>query len=110
LPNFRFSMNPPEKLNEQKTRLSPGFPSADYLPPVLFSSGLGKSFSGCGAGGVTGGVFVSGFGVSAAMLIVVMEMTFHVQPKEISRQKAAIARAAFPIEAALRWRRFNSPR
>lgn len=34
-------------------------------------------------------------------------MTFHVQPKEISRQNAVIARAVFSIEAALRFRGFN---
>jgi hypothetical protein len=70
-------------------------------------SGIGAPLSGCDAG-VTEGVFTSGFGVSAAIMIFsVMEMTFHVQPKEISRQNAAIARAASSIEAALRFCEFN---
>ena len=57
---------------------------------VLLSAGFsgdGALFSGCGAAGVIGGAFTSGFGVSAAMLITVIEMTFHSQPKEISRQE-----------------------
>jgi TM2 domain-containing membrane protein YozV len=57
---------------------------------VLFSAGLfgmGELFSGCGAAGVTGGAFTSGFGVSAAIMGLVMEMTFHVQPGKISKQK-----------------------
>lgn len=34
-------------------------------------------------------------------------MTFHVQPKEISRQETVVARLAHLIEAALRFREFN---
>jgi hypothetical protein len=78
---------------------------------VFFSAGVsggGALFSGWGAAGITGGTLTSGFGVSAArMILSVMEMTFHVRPKEISRQKAVIARAGCAIEAALRLRKFN---
>jgi hypothetical protein len=78
-------MSPPKKFDAQKTRFSPGFPSADYLPPVLFSSGLGVSFAGCGA---AGGVITSGFGVSAAAVTgLVMEMTFHIQTEKIFSQE-----------------------
>jgi hypothetical protein len=85
---------------------------ATYLPLVLFTSGLsvmGAPLSGCGVAGFTDGAITSGFGVSAARVLgLVMEMTFHVQPKEISRKEVGIARTAQPIEAALRFRDFNS--
>jgi hypothetical protein len=77
-------MNPPGETERTKNPAFAGLP-VDYLPPVLFSSGLGASFAGCGA---AGGVVTSGFGVSAAAVTgLVIEMTFHVQTEKIFSQE-----------------------
>ena len=112
-PNFRFS-TVSSRASEKNARLAPGFRAAAYLLLVLFSAGFsgdGALFSGCEAAGITGGEFTSGFGVSASrMIFSVIGMTFHVQPKNISRQKVAIARTVSSIEAALRLRAFTCAR
>jgi len=75
--------------DNEEARLSPGFRAATYLLLVVFTSGatgVGAVGSGCTAGVTTGAT--SGFGVSAARIAgLVMEMTFHVQPRKISKKK-----------------------
>jgi hypothetical protein len=80
---------PQPRPDKEEARLSPGFRAAAYLLLVFTSgvTGVGAVFSGCTAG-VTTGAFTSGFGVSAARIAgLVMVMTFHVQPRKISKKK-----------------------